>query len=96
MAKVVNKLLGTVKKPAPAPKKAAKATSTPSSSLDCNPKPYPQTAADRERERKWKAEDALRTLQRAEDVRKDKGLMKDAQKLAAEQMASLQKVAQGK
>jgi len=33
-------------------------------------------------ERRWQVEDALRTLQRAEQIKKDGGLMKDVKKAA--------------
>lgn len=45
------------------------------------------------RERKYRAEDALRTMQRAAEISSDKTLMKDMQALAKEQMAALSKVA---
>lgn len=51
------------------------------------------TAVDKERERKYRAEDALRTMQRADEIKSDKGLMRDMKALAKEQMASLNKVA---
>lgn len=51
------------------------------------------TAGDKERERKYRAEDALRTMQRADEIKSDKGLMKDMKALAKEQMAALNKVA---
>lgn len=44
------------------------------------------------RERKYKAEDALRSLQRAEEVKADKGLMKDVKALATQQMKALGKI----
>jgi hypothetical protein len=40
-------------------------------------------------DRKWKAEDALRTLMRAEELKKDKKLMSDVQKMAKEQAAKM-------
>ena len=45
-------------------------------------------------EKKWQAEDDLRTLQRAAEIRKDKGRLAAARKCAKEQMAALQKVSQ--
>jgi len=45
-----------------------------------------------ERERKWKAEDALRDIERAEQHKCDKALMKDVKKLAIEKMNSLKKI----
>lgn len=40
-------------------------------------------------ERKWKAEEAMRTLMRAEEHKKDKALMSDVQRLAKEQAEKL-------
>ncbi len=41
-------------------------------------------------DRKWQVEDALRTLNRAEEIRRDRGMMRDVKKLATEQIKSLQ------
>ncbi len=46
---------------------------------------------DNARERRYKAEDGLRTLQKAEECRKDKSLMKDIKALAREQMKAVSK-----
>lgn len=46
---------------------------------------------DDERERKYKAEDALHTLQRSEEIRKDKSLMKDVKKVAKERIKNASK-----
>ena len=43
-------------------------------------------------ERKYRAEDGLRILQRAEECRKNKSLMADIKKLAKEQMKALGKI----
>ena len=43
------------------------------------------------RERKYKAEDGLRTLQRAQEIKKDKGLLKDIKALAKEQLKAVSK-----
>lgn len=48
-----------------------------------------ETKTDEARERKWKAEDALRDLERAEAHKRDKSLMSDVKKLAREKAASL-------
>lgn len=40
-------------------------------------------------ERKWRAEDALRTLKRAEEIKSDNGLMKEVEKCRREEMRSL-------
>lgn len=46
---------------------------------------------DEARMRRYRAEDALRTMNQAADFQKDKSLMKDVKALAEEQMASLKK-----
>jgi hypothetical protein len=40
-------------------------------------------------EKRWRAEDAMRTLMRAEELKKDKKLMSDVQKMAKEQAAKM-------
>lgn len=52
----------------------------------------PETAKYEERERRYRAEDALRDLERAEGHKKDKALMSDVKKLAREKAASLKKI----
>jgi hypothetical protein len=42
-----------------------------------------------EQERKWRAESALETLHRAEEIRKDAQVMADVKKLAAEKIKTL-------
>lgn len=42
-------------------------------------------------DRKWEIEDALRTLNRADEIRKNKQMMGDVKKLATEQIKSLSK-----
>ena len=44
------------------------------------------------RERKWRAEDALKDIERAEGHKRDKDLMGDVKKLAKEKVKSLNKV----
>ena len=51
------------------------------------------TASDKARQRRYEIEDGLRTMQRAEEIRKDKSLVKDIKTLAKEQMNALSKVA---
>lgn len=46
---------------------------------------YPSAAEDK----KWRAEDALRTLTRAEEIRGDKSLMKDVERCRQEKMREL-------
>lgn len=48
----------------------------PSKTTGIGPSPY--------NERRYEVEDAARTLLRAEQVKKDKGLMREVQKMAAE------------
>lgn len=45
---------------------------------------------------RWQAEEALRTLQRVEEIKRDKQLMSAASSLAKKQMASLARVARKK
>lgn len=52
------------------------------------PKP---TKDQKDQERRWKAEDGLRTIQRAEEVKRDKKLMGDIKALASEQVSNLKK-----
>lgn len=51
------------------------------------------TASDKARERRYQVTDALNTMQRAEEIKKDKSLMKDIKLLAKDQMSALGKVA---
>jgi hypothetical protein len=44
------------------------------------------------RERRYRAEEGLRTLERAEECKRDSGLMKDIKKLAADKMKALKKI----
>lgn len=45
-----------------------------------------------DRERRYKAEDALRDIERAEGHKRDGNLMKDVKSLASEKMENLKKV----
>lgn len=45
-----------------------------------------------EKEKKWQAEDDIRTLQRAEEIKKDKGRMNAAKQVAKSQMQELKKI----
>ena len=47
---------------------------------------------DKLRERKWKAEDALRCLTRANEIIRDRQLMADVKELAKQQMKGLQSI----
>lgn len=54
------------------------------------PAPYPTTAiAD---DKRWRTEEALRTLTRAQEIQKDRVMMKDVKTLAREQAKTLAKV----
>lgn len=53
------------------------------------PKPPKGYSPIKDEDRKWKAEDALRTLQRAEEVRSDKGLMRDVEACRQDKMRQL-------
>lgn len=76
MAKLpVEKLKASKKAPKPVPVKIV--------SEPCMP--------DRAEDRKWKAQDALRDIQRAESYKSDKALMKDVKALAKEQVSNLKK-----
>lgn len=56
-----------------------------------SPVAYKQTKEDQERQRRYAAEDGLRSIQRAEEIKNDKRLMGDIRSLAQEQMANLKK-----
>jgi hypothetical protein len=43
-------------------------------------------------DRKWQVEEALRTLQRAEEVKQDPKMMRDVQQLARDQRKALDKI----
>lgn len=62
----------------PAPKTASKPASRP---VTGGP-----SVAD---EKRWKTEDAMRTIMRAEELKKDKSLMRDVSAMAKEQAAKL-------
>ena len=52
---------------------------------------YKPTKEDEARQRRYRAEDGLRAIQRAEEVKADKNLMKDIKALANEQVNNLKK-----
>lgn len=43
-------------------------------------------------ERKWRAEDALRTLKRAEEIKRDNGLMKEVERCRRDEMRALAEI----
>ena len=53
--------------------------------------PYKRTKEDEARERRYRAEDGLRAIQRAEEIKSDKSLMSDIKALANEQVSNLKK-----
>lgn len=71
----------------------AKKKSLPVASPNAAPVAYKQSKDDRERERRWRAEDGLRTIQQAEEIKRDKQRMADIKALAQTQMDSLKKFA---
>ena len=54
--------------------------------------PYKPSKSEMDERRKYQAEDALRAIERAEEYKRDKSLMNDVKKLAANRMASLKKI----
>lgn len=56
------------------------------------PAKYVPSAEDKAMEKKWKAEEDIRTMQRAEEIKKDKSRMAEMKKVAKEQMNNLKKV----
>ena len=58
--------------------------------------PYKPSKEDEARERKYRAEDAIRTLTRAEEIKGDKGLMRDVKAHASKQAEHMGKIAKGK
>jgi hypothetical protein len=49
-------------------------------------------AQEKAERRKWEVEEAVRTMQRAEEIRKDKAMMKDVKAMAKQKMAELKKI----
>lgn len=67
-----------------------KSSSLPVASNACSP--YKPTAEDKARERRYRAEDDIRTMQRADEIKKDKERVSAMKQLAKEQMEALKKV----
>lgn len=63
------------------------------STAEAAPISYKRTKEDVERERRYRAEDAMRTLTRADEIKGDSRLMNDVKMLAKEQMAVAKKFA---
>jgi hypothetical protein len=73
----------------------AKKTSTKTSQgvpVNTAPSPYKPSAAEKKMQQRYQAEDAIRTLTRAEEIKKDVELMRNVKKHAAEQVKTMQKV----
>lgn len=54
--------------------------------------PMPSSKEDEAERRRWRAEDALRDIERAEEHRRDKSLMKEVKKVAKEKVKNLKSV----
>lgn len=54
--------------------------------------PYSPSPAEKAERRKWEIEDALRTVQKAEEIKKDGKLMKEVKSMARDKMKELKKV----
>lgn len=54
---------------------------------------HTETKKEKEQEQRWEAEQDIRTLTNANEIRKDKPRMRRAQKMAREQRAALARVA---
>lgn len=70
---------------------AKKKTSKLSGMVD-GPVNYIPTAEDKAREKRWRAEEDIRTIQRAEEIKKDKSRVAEMKKVANEQIKDLKKV----
>lgn len=68
----------------------AKKSKTKLSDMVDRPAPYKATAEDKERERRYRAEEDIRTMQRAEEIKKDKERIKAMKDVANEQIKALQ------
>lgn len=51
-----------------------------------------QSKESKDRERRWRAEEALRDIERAEGHKSNKDLMKDVSQLASEKVKNLKKI----
>lgn len=72
--------------------KAPKKKVSKLSSMVATDVPYKPTPAEKAERRKWEVEDALRTVQRAEEIKKDGSLMKEVKSMAKEKMSELKKI----
>lgn len=60
----------------------------PSSKMPA-PKPQPMTSMSVDDDIKYRAQDAMRTIARAEEHKKDRGLMKEVKRMAKETMKAV-------
>lgn len=60
------------------------------------PMPRESTSQEKAERRKWEAQDALRTITRAEEIKRDRSLMAEVKKCAREQVKSLECVTKKK
>lgn len=74
----------------------AKSTKNKLSGMIDMPAPMRQTKQEVAERRKWEAQDALRTITRAEEIKRDRGLMAEVKKCAREQVKSLECVTKRK
>ena len=70
----------------------AKKKSSKLSTMVDAPVKYVPTAEDKAREKRWRAEEDIRTIQRAEEIKKDKSRVAEMKKVANEQIKDLKKV----
>lgn len=59
--------------------------------VECGPTPYKQTKEDIARQKRYEAEDAMRTLTRADEIRNNPSLMKSVREVAKEQVKAVSK-----
>lgn len=81
---------------APAKSTKSKLTGASMASAPATPRRDTPSKASMNDERRWRAQDALDTLTRAEQHRKDKGLMADVQKVAKEKISAMASAVGGK
>jgi hypothetical protein len=60
-----------------------------SSSVDAHCHPVVESAADKKQRERWQTEDDARTLQRAEEIRKDPARTQRVRRWAREQLANV-------
>lgn len=64
----------------------------PTNTAVAGPAPYKPSKQELDERRRYRAEDAMRDLERAEAHRKDKALMSDVKQCAAEKIDSLKRI----